>query len=79
MVFDCENTAAGVTIINTAINLIAYCNCKADGKADAVAYLTGKIKGGSSGVYGSIPMPPQSLGETELLTVATWIASGAAK
>jgi S-disulfanyl-L-cysteine oxidoreductase SoxD len=49
------------------------------GKADAVAYLMGKIKNGSSGVYGSTPMPPQNLGEVELSNVAKWIAAGAAK
>jgi S-disulfanyl-L-cysteine oxidoreductase SoxD len=52
---------------------------KQAGKTDAAAYLAGKIKGGSSGVYGSIPMPPQSLGEVELLNVVKWITSGAAK
>ena len=48
-------------------------------QVDAVAYLMGKIKNGSSGIYGSIPMPPQSVGEAELKKVAQWIASGAAK
>jgi S-disulfanyl-L-cysteine oxidoreductase SoxD len=52
---------------------------KQGGKADAQAYLMGKIKNGSSGVYGSIPMPPQSLGEAELSSVAKWIATGAVK
>jgi S-disulfanyl-L-cysteine oxidoreductase SoxD len=52
---------------------------KQAGRADAVAYLTGKIKNGSSGVYGSIPMPPQNLGEAELMAVVKWIVSGAAK
>jgi S-disulfanyl-L-cysteine oxidoreductase SoxD len=52
---------------------------KQAGKTDAAAYLAGKIKGGSSGVYGSIPMPPQSVGEAELSSVATWLATGAAK
>ena len=49
------------------------------GKADVVAYLTGKIKNGSSGVYGSMPMPPQSLGEAELSSVVKWIVGGAVK
>ncbi len=48
-------------------------------QVDAVAYLMGKIKNGSSGVYGSIPMPPQSVGEPELKKIAQWIASGAGK
>ena len=48
-------------------------------RADAVAYLTGKIKSGSSGVYGSMHMPPQSLAEAELADVVKWIVSGAIK
>jgi S-disulfanyl-L-cysteine oxidoreductase SoxD len=52
---------------------------KQGARADAVAYLAGKIKGGSSGVYGNMPMPPQNLGEAELANVVNWIASGAAK
>jgi S-disulfanyl-L-cysteine oxidoreductase SoxD len=52
---------------------------KQGGRTDAVAYLTGKIKNGSSGVYGSIPMPAQSLGNAELVDVVKWITSGAAK
>ena len=48
-------------------------------QADAVAYLMGKIKNGSSGIYGSVPMPPQSVGEADLKKVAQWIASGAVK
>ena len=52
---------------------------KQGGKADVVVYLTGKIKNGSVGVYGSMPMPPQSLGEAELSSVVKWIAGGAVK
>jgi S-disulfanyl-L-cysteine oxidoreductase SoxD len=52
---------------------------KQGGRADAVAYLAGKIKNGSSGVYGTIPMPPQSLGDAELANVVKWIAAGATK
>ncbi len=46
------------------------------GKAD---YLAGKIKSGSSGVWGPIPMPAQSLGEADAKAIATWLAAGAAK
>ncbi len=49
---------------------------KHGGKAD---YLAGKIKGGSSGVWGPIPMPAQSLSEAEAKTIAAWLAAGAAK
>lgn len=44
------------------------------GKAD---YLAGKIRSGGSGVWGSIPMPPQSLDETSARQIADWLASGA--
>ena len=52
---------------------------KQGSKSDAVAYLTGKIKSGGSGVYGSIPMPAQSLSDADAKKVATWISQGAAK
>jgi cytochrome c len=52
---------------------------KQGGKADAVAYLTAKIKSGGSGVYGSMPMPAQSLSDVDAKKVATWISQGAAK
>ena len=47
--------------------------------AGKVDYLAGKIKGGSAGVWGPIPMPAQSLSEAEAKTIATWLAAGAAK
>jgi cytochrome c len=47
------------------------------GRADAAAYLGGKIAGGSTGVWGQIPMPPQSLPEADLKAIAQWLASGA--
>jgi cytochrome c len=52
---------------------------KQGGKADAVAYLTGKIKSGGSGVYGSMPMPAQGINDADAKKVATWISQGAAK
>lgn len=48
-------------------------------RADAVAYLAGKIKQGGAGVWGNIPMPPQSLSDEEAKTIAGWLAAGAAK
>lgn len=45
-------------------------------QADAAAYLAGKIRNGSSGVWGSIDMPAQSLSETEAMTLARWLAEG---
>ena len=47
--------------------------------AGKVDYLAGKIKSGSSGVWGPIPMPAQSLTEAEAKTIATWLAAGAGK
>jgi S-disulfanyl-L-cysteine oxidoreductase SoxD len=44
------------------------------GKAD---YLAAKIRSGGSGVWGTIPMPPQTLGEAETRRIADWLASGA--
>ena len=46
------------------------------GKAD---YLTGKIKSGGAGVWGPVPMPPQSLPEADAKAIAAWIARGASK
>ena len=52
---------------------------KHNAKSDAVAYLSGRIKNGSSGVYGPIPMPAQSIGDADLGKVAQWLAQGANK
>ncbi len=41
---------------------------------DAVAYLVQKIRTGGSGVWGAVPMPPQSIAETDARTIAHWIA-----
>ncbi len=46
------------------------------GKAD---YLTGKIKAGGSGVWGPVPMPPQSIGDADAKAIAHWLAAGAAR
>ena len=47
---------------------------KHEGKAD---YLTGKIRSGGSGVWGAIPMPPQTLADDEARRIAGWLAAGA--
>lgn len=52
---------------------------KQGGKADAVAYLIEKIKNGSSGVYGSIPMPKLGINDSDAKKVAAWISQGAVK
>ena len=48
-------------------------------RPDAVSYLAGKIKAGGAGVWGAIPMPPQTLSETEAKAIAQWLAEGAKK
>jgi cytochrome c len=47
--------------------------------AGKVDYLTGKIKAGGSGVWGPVPMPPQTLPDADAKTIANWLAAGAAK
>jgi cytochrome c len=49
------------------------------GRDDAEAYLAGKIKSGGQGTWGAIPMPPQTLADSELKALAQWLASGARK
>ena len=49
------------------------------GRADAEAYLAGKIRAGGLGVWGAIPMPPQTLPEADLKAIAAWLAGGAKK
>jgi cytochrome c551/c552 len=47
---------------------------KYKGRADAVNYLSGKIKAGGQGVWGNVPMPPQALSEPESARLAQWLA-----
>jgi cytochrome c len=62
-------------IVGPGFNEIA---AKYKGKADAEAYLAGKIKTGGSGVWGAVPMPPQAqLSDGDAKAIAKWIASGA--
>ena len=44
------------------------------GMAEAVTVLAGKVKAGGSGVWGAIPMPPQSLGAADARAIAQWLA-----
>ena len=44
-----------------------------------VDYLATKIKSGSAGVWGAIPMPAQALSEADAKTLAAWLAAGAGK
>ena len=62
-------------IVGPGFNEIA---AKYKGRADAEAYLTGKIRSGGSGVFGPVPMPPQpQLSESDAQAMARWIAAGA--
>lgn len=45
------------------------------GQEGAAALLAGHIKNGISGVWGSIPMPPNPVTEEEALTLAEWVLS----
>jgi len=47
---------------------------KYKGRADAVNYLSGKIKGGGQGVWGNVPMPAQALSDAESAQLAQWLA-----
>ena len=47
--------------------------------AGKVDYLAGKIKAGGAGVWGAIPMPPQTLPEPDAKAIAAWIAAGASR
>jgi cytochrome c len=46
--------------------------------AGKVEYLAGKIRAGGSGVWGNIPMPPQSISVEEAGRIAGWLAAGGA-
>lgn len=48
-------------------------------RADVVNYLSGKIKAGGQGAWGSIPMPPQALSAAESAQISQWLAQGAVK
>jgi cytochrome c len=49
------------------------------GRTDALAYLTQKIQAGSSGVWGVIPMPAQTLPSEDAKAIAQWLVDGAKK
>jgi cytochrome c551/c552 len=52
---------------------------KYSARADAATYLAGKIKAGGSGVWGQVPMPPQTLADDDAKRIARWLADGARK
>ena len=48
-------------------------------RPDATAYLSAKILSGGSGVWGQVPMPPQTLSGDDAKAIARWLADGAHK
>lgn len=48
---------------------------KYQGNGNAVAMLSAKIKSGSRGVWGSMPMPPNAVTDEEARKLAAWILS----
>ena len=58
-------------IIGPAYNDVA---AKYKGDAKAAAYLQDKIKKGGSGVWGQIPMPPNTqVSDQDIKTIVAWI------
>ncbi len=52
---------------------------KHSARTDAKDYLAAKIRAGGQGVWGTIPMPAQSLSESDATLIAQWLASGASR
>lgn len=48
-------------------------------RSDVESYLAGKIKAGGQGIWGAIPMPPQTVPDSDIAVIAKWLASGAQK
>jgi len=62
-------------VVGPGFNEIA---ARYQGKPDSEAYLAKKIKSGGEGVWGPVPMPPQSaLKDEEAQAIAKWIVGGA--
>ena len=70
----CHGTTAKV--VGPGFNEVA---AKYKGQKDAKAHLAARIKGGGSGIWGQIPMPPQpAITDAELNAVVDWLLAGAA-
>lgn len=61
-------------IVGPAFNAIAK---KHASRADLASYLQQKIRSGGQGVWGAVPMPPQTLSDADAALLASWIAAGA--
>jgi cytochrome c len=79
--FKSENCAAchaqNAKLVGPSINDIA---AKYQGQGGALDKLMDKVKNGGSGVWGSIPMPPQAqLSDEDRKALVTWVLSGGNK
>ena len=63
-------------IVGPALNDVAR---RYAGGADSASYLAQRIVGGSSGVWGAIPMPAQTLPAADAQALAQWLVQGAPK
>ena len=59
-------------IVGPGYNEIA---AKRGSEKGAEAILAGKIKNGSKGEWGQVPMPPNNVTEAEAATLAKWVLS----
>lgn len=67
--------SARARVVGPGFNEVA---AKYQGKANLEAYLSGKIRNGGSGLWGQIPMPPQSqVSDGDIKTIVGWLAAGA--
>ncbi|MCX7206122.1 MAG: c-type cytochrome [Proteobacteria bacterium] len=64
--------AADKKIIGPAYKEVA---AKYKGDANAVTKLADKIKKGGSGVWGTMPMPPNAVSDAEAKDLAKWVLS----
>ena len=74
-----KNACMGCHAVDKKIVGPAYKDvaAKYKGQADAVDKLAKKVKAGGSGVWGSIPMPPQAqLSDEDRKALVTWVLSG---
>lgn len=46
-------------------------------RADAESYLAGRIKSGGQGIWGTVPMPAQTLSDDDAKLIAQWLVAGA--
>lgn len=73
MCFSCH--AVDHKVVGPAYHDVAQ---KYKGDADAMAALMKKVKGGGSGVWGTVPMPPNpGISDADLKVVLTWVLAGA--